>query len=63
MGISFEDLCVDLQEKAAEYRHTLPLEDWPIAFNLGGTRYHLSRYSGRVYFDKDAKEVVVNIDD
>lgn len=62
MGISFEDLCVDLQEKAADYGDTLPLEDWPIVFNLSGTRYHLSRYSGRVYFDKDTKEVVVNID-
>lgn len=63
MGISFNDLCIDLQEKAADYGDTLPLENWPVAFNLGGTLYHLSRCSGRVYFDKDAKEVIVNIDD
>ena len=62
MGISFEDLCVDLQEMAADYGDTLPLEDWPVVFNLGGTRYHLSHWSGRVHFDKKAKEVVVNID-
>jgi hypothetical protein len=62
MGISFNDLCIDLQEKAADYGDTLPLEDWPIVFNLDGARYHLRRWSGRVHFDKEAKEVVVNID-
>ena len=62
MGISFNDLCIDLQEKAADYGDTLPLEDCPIAFNLGGTRYHLSSWSDRVHFDKETKEVIVNID-
>lgn len=63
MGISFNDLCVDLQEVMADYGDTLPLEDWPIVFNLGGIRCYLSRCCGRVYLDKDTKEVIVNIDD
>lgn len=62
MGISFNDLCVDLQEKAADYGDTLPLEDWPVVFNLGGTRYHLRHWGSCAYFDKEAKEVVINID-
>lgn len=62
MGNSFNDLCVDLQGEAADYGDTSPLEDWPVVFNLGGARYRLSRWSGRVYFDKEAKEVVINID-
>lgn len=62
MGISFNDLCVDLQGEAADYGDTLPLEDWPVVFNLDGVRYHLRRGCSCAYFDKEAKEVVINID-
>ena len=48
MGISFNDLCIDLQEEAADYGDALPLEDWPVVFNLDGARYHLRRYGGCV---------------
>lgn len=63
MGASFHGLCIDLQGEAVDYGDTLPLEDWSVAFDLGGTRYYLSRCGNRVYFDKETGAVVVNIGD